>query len=229
MTKFGYTLTMLVASLGVAACTTDTTPADPTQNQPPPGSTTGGDGNTFDHDNNTISVWDLIDRLTKEGPPSFSAQVHSCSKPRIATLANILTGVGINAANTAPSSAGLLFTSGTSALSGPNYSARVREGLDVTISAASREFDIFAAGATEIINGMPNLARCKDAAGTAAQLFDTSTPPKCVASGLTCILGVPATQAHLDLCNLTISKASTPQLGQRMAVAVMMAAAYTCE
>ena len=229
MTRFGQTLTILFgASLGMAACTdnidTTTTPTDPTMT-----GTTGGSDDTFDHDNNTISVWDLIDRLTKEGPPSFSAQVHSCSKPRIATLANILTGVGINAANTAPSSAGLLFTSGTSALSGPNYSARVREGLDVTISAASREFDIFAAGATEIINGMPNLARCKDAAGTAAQLFDTSTPPKCVASGLTCILGVPATQAHLDLCNLTISKASTPQLGQRMAVAVMMAAAYTCE
>jgi hypothetical protein len=76
---------------------------------------------------------------------------------------------------------------------------------------------------------VPTLKRCNDANGVAAQLFDTSTPPKCQASGLTCILGVPATQAHLDLCNLTITKASTPQLGQRLAVAVMMAAAYTCE
>lgn len=230
MTRFGHTLTILFgASLGVAACTdsidTSTTPTDPSQS----GSTTGSDTNTFDHDNNGISVWDLIDRLTKEGPPSFSAQVHGCTKPRVATLGNILTSVGINAANTAASSAGQLYTSGAAALGAPNFGARVKEDLAVTISGASREFDIFAAGAQEIITSVPTLARCKDASGTAAQLFDTSTPPKCQASGITCILGVPATQAHLDLCNLTIARASTPQIGQRMAVAVMMAAAYTCE
>jgi hypothetical protein len=229
MTRFGHTLTILFgASLGVAACTdsidtTTTTPTDPT-----PG-TTGGSDDTFDHDNNSISVWDLIDRLTKEGPPSFSAQVHGCTKPRVATLGNVLTSVGINAANTAASSAGQLYTQGTASMGGANFGARVPENLAVTISGASREFDIFAAGATEIITAVPNLARCKDANGVAAQLFDTSTPPKCQASGLTCILGVPATQAHLDLCNLTITKASTPQIGQRLAVAVMMAAAYTCE
>lgn len=228
MTRFGHTLTILFgASLGVAACTdnidTTGTPTDPTT-----GGTSGSDTNTFDHDNDSgISVWDLIDRLTKEGPPSFSAQMHGCTKPRITTLGNILTGVGINTANTANLSAGQLYTQGFSAMSAPNYAARVKEGLAVTISGASREFDILAAGATEIITNVPNLARCKDAAGTAAAVFDASG--KCQASGLTCILGVPATQAHLDLCNLTVTRASTPQIGQRMAVAVMMAAAYTCE
>jgi hypothetical protein len=224
MTRFGQTLTILFgATLGVAACTdsidTSTTPTDPSQS----GTTAGSDTDTFDHDNNGISVWDLIDRLTKEGPPSFSAQVH------VATLGHILTSVGINAANTATSSAGQLYTSGAAALGGPNFGARVKEDLAVTISGASREFDIFAAGATEIMTNVPNLARCKDASGAAAQLFDTSTPPKCLASGFTCILGVPATQDHLNLCNLTITRASTPQIGQRMAIAVMMAAAYTCE
>jgi hypothetical protein len=230
MTRFGHTLTILFgASLGVAACTdnidTTTTPPDPTTG----GATTGSDGNTFDHDNNGISVWDLIDRLTKEGPPSFSAQVHGCTKPRNATLGNVLTSVGINAANATAGSAGQLYTQGAAAMGGANFAARVPENLAVTISGASREFDIFASGATEIIAGMPNLKRCNDANGAPAQLFDTSTPPKCLASGLTCILGVPATQAHIDLCNLTITKASTPQIGQRLAVAVMMAAAYTCE
>ena len=108
MTRFGQTLTILFgASLGVAACTdnidTTTTPTtDPTST----GTTTGSDGNTFDHDNNGISVWDLIDRLTKEGPPSFSSQMHGCTKPRYATLGNILTSVGINAANATNLSAG---------------------------------------------------------------------------------------------------------------------------
>jgi hypothetical protein len=228
MTRFGHTLTILFgASLGVAACTdnidTTGTPTDPE----PSGTTSGSDANTFDHDNNGISVWDLIDRLTKEGPPSFSAQMHGCTKPRVATLGNILTSVGINAANTTARSAGQLYTSGAAAMGAPNYGARVRENLSVTISGASRMFDILAAGAQEIITNVPNLARCKDASGTAAAVFDASG--KCQASGLTCILGVPATQAHLDLCNLTITRASTPQIGQRLAVAVMMAAAYTCE
>jgi len=229
MTRFGHTLTILFgASLGVAACTDSIDTTTPTTDPTSTG-TTGGSDDTFDHDNNGISVWDLIDRLTKEGPTSFSSQVHGCTKPRVATLGNILTAVGINAANTAASSAGQLYTSGIAAMGGPNFGARVPENLGVSISGASREFDIFASGATEIINSVPTLPRCKDANGAFAQLFDTSTPPKCQATGLTCILGVPATQAHLDLCNLTITKASTPQIGQRLAIAVMMAAAYTCE
>lgn len=228
MTRFGYTLTILFgASLGVAACTDPIdTPTSPTDPQPS-GTTSGSDDNTFDHDNNGISVWDLIDRLTKEGPPSFSSQMHGCTKPRYATLKSVLTSVGINAANATNLSAGQLYTSGGPAMGSPNFSARVRENLSVTTSGASREFDIFAAGATEIITNVPNLARCKDAAGTAAAVFDASG--KCQASGLTCILGVPATQAHVDLCNLTVTRASTPQIGQRLAVAAMMAAAYTCE
>jgi hypothetical protein len=227
MTRFGHTLTILFgASLGLAACTDSIDTGSPTD--PQPTGTSGSETNTFDHDNDSgISVWDLIDRLTKEGPPSFSAQMHGCTKPRVATLGNILTSVGINTANTAVRSAGQLYTQGGTALGGANYAARVKENLAITISGASREFDIFAAGAQEIITNVPTLARCKDAANTPAAVFDASG--KCQASGLTCILGVPATQAHLDLCNLTITRASTPQIGQRLAVAVMMAAAYTCE
>ena len=224
MTRFGHTLTILFgASLGVAACTDniDTSNPDPL----PSGSTAGSDGNTFDHDNNGISVWDLIDRLTKEGPPSFSAQVHGCTKPRVATLGNVLTAVGINAANTAASSAGQLYTSGTAALGGPNYGARVRENLAVTISGASREFDIFAAGADEVIAAFTagTIARCPG-----ALLFDP-TSNTCRPDGITCLIGQPATSRHLDYCNLTIQNASDVATGQRLAVAAMLAAAYTCE
>ena len=49
MTRLGYTLTFLLgASLGVAACS-DSIDRAPPDNTPPPGATTGGDGNTFDH------------------------------------------------------------------------------------------------------------------------------------------------------------------------------------
>jgi hypothetical protein len=228
MTRFGYTLTILLgASLGAAAC------SDPIEDntQPPdqtnPGDTSSGDPDTtFDHENGGISVWDLIDRLTKEGPPSFSSQMHGCTKMRYATLGNVLTAVGINKTNTANLSAGQLYSSGGPALGVANYGARVRENLAITTSAASREFDILASGATEVITAIPTLERCK-VGGVAAQIFDANN--QCVASGIECIIGVPATQGHLEFCNLTIARASTPDIGKRIAVAAMMAAAYTCE
>ena len=226
MTRLGYTLTMLVgASLGVAACSGSVEdmapPSDPTT-----GGTTGSAGTTFDHDNDQISVWDLIDRLTKEGPPSFTSQMHSCSKVRYATLGNVLTSLGVNLANTATPSAGELYRDGAAALGAPNYANRIRENIAITTSGASRMFDIFAAGADEIINALPTLPRCQSG-GTGPVLFDASN--LCQASGITCLIGTPATQGHVDLCNLTITRASDPTVGKRMAVAALLAAAYTCE
>lgn len=225
MTRFGSTLTILFGASLVAACTGDIEGTTDTET-PPPGTTTGSEDNTFDHDNSTISVWDLIDRLTKEGPPSFSSQMHGCTKIKYATLGNILRSVGVNTANATANSAGKLYTDGGPAMGAPNYGARVRENLSVTTSGASREFDIFAAGATEIINAVPGLARC-NVGGTPAAVFDANGV--CQLSGLTCIMGMQATDAHVELCNLTVSKASTPDIGKRLAVAAVMAAAYTCE
>jgi hypothetical protein len=112
------------------------------------------------------------------------------------------------------------------AMGGPNFANRIRENIDITTSGASREFDIFAAAADEIITAIPNLARC-NVAGTPAVLFDANN--QCQASGITCMIGTPAQPAHIALCNLTVSGASTPQVGRRLAVATLMAAAYTCE
>jgi hypothetical protein len=226
MTRLGYTLTMLFgASLGLAACTDsiqDTTPSD----TPPTGPTTGSDGTTFDHENDGISVWDLIDRLTKEGPPSFTSQVHSCSKVRYSTLGNVLSSLGVNLANTANPSAGELYRDGAAAMGAPNYANRIRENIAITTSGASRMFDIFAAGADEIIAALPTLPRCQSG-GTGPVLFDANN--QCQASGITCLISTPATQGHVDLCNLTITRASDPTVGKRIAVAALLAAAYTCE
>jgi hypothetical protein len=227
MTRFGYTLTILIgASLGVAACTDNLD--DGTTTQPPPGTTTGTEDTTFDHDNNQISVWELIDRLSKEGPPSFTSRMHPCTKPRYATLANILRSVGVNLANATALSAGQLYRDGDSAMGAPNYAARIRENINVTTSGASKEFDIFAAAADEIIAAVPTLARCQ-IGGVGTQLFTTATPPTCNAAGLTCLMGVPAETEHVLLCNVTITRATDPTTGKRLAVAALMAAAYTCE
>jgi len=220
MTNFKFKMTILVASFGAVACTTDI--EDEPQNVPPPGSTSGSEETTFDHENDGYSPWDLIDRLAKEGPPRYTSRVHSCPKVRYATLGNVLRSVGINTANATNLSAGQLYTSGFNAMGGPNFANRIRENIAVTTSGASRAFDVFAAGATEIITAMPTLARCGG-----ASMFDATG--QCRADGITCLIGQPAQPAHLDFCNLTVTSASDVGTGQRIAVAAIMAAAYTCE
>jgi hypothetical protein len=226
MIRTAYIFTIwLGASLGVLACT-DPLPDAPPANTPPPGSTTGGEGTTFDHQNDTISVWDLLNRLTEQGPPSFTSQMHGCSKLHYSTLGNVLRSFGVNLASTAVDSAGQLYQSSRPVLGGPNYATRIRESAVITTSQASREFDIFASAASEIIAALPSLLRCR-VGSVSPVLFDASN--MCHAEGISCLIGSPATQANVDLCNQTILRASTPDVGKRLAVAVMLAAAYTCE
>lgn len=194
---------------------------------PPPGSTSGDQTTTFDHDNDGISPWDLVDRLQKEGPPKYTSHVHSCPKVRVATLGNVLASVGVNVNNTAGLSAGDLYRNGLNAMGQPNFANRIRENIATTTSGASREFDVFAAAADEVIANIGTLERCKDAQGNPAQLFDGTDV--CQPSGITCLIGQPASLAHLDYCNLTIQNASDHATGKRLAVAAMLAAAYTCE
>jgi hypothetical protein len=217
-------MTIMVASFG-AACTSDLDTTEPTDNTPPPGSTTGSEETTFDHDNN-YDPFELIDRLATEGPSRYSSKVHGCPKVRYRTLGNVLTSLGVNATNTAALSAGQLYRDGFNAMGGPNYANRIRENVSITTAGASREFDIFAAAAPEIIAAVPNLARCKDASGTSALMFDGNS---CRADGITCLIGVPAQPAHVDFCNLTVTNASSIDVGKRIAVAALLAAAYTCE
>jgi hypothetical protein len=218
-------LTILVASFG-AACTDDTTPTETPDNTPPEGSTSGTEAETFDHDND-FDPFAVIDRLSKEGPARYTARVHSCPKVRFRTFGRLLTSLGVNVANTTPLSAGAIYRDMTSynAMGGPNFGARIRENITITTSGASRAFDIFAAAAPEIITAVPTLQRCQSG-GVPAVMFNGNT---CDPTGIACLIGAPATLGHIDFCNLTVSNASTPDIGKRIAVAALLAAAYTCE
>lgn len=226
MKRIGYTLAILASAVLASACTDDLTPES--GNTPPPGSTSGGQTDTFDHDNSGISPWDLLDRLTQEGPPRYTAHVHSCPKVRYKTLGAVLTSLGVDPANTTSLSAGDLYTNGFTALGGPNYANRIRENIGITTSGASREFDIFAAAADEVIAAFGNPSSTLMTRCPGAVLFDPTTNA-CNPSGITCLIGTPATSRHLDYCNLTVTSASDPTVGKRLAVAAMLAAAYTCE
>lgn len=230
MMRYGFTLTILAATAAAPACSNSLDPiATPDAGTPigegPPTGTSGGSDTTFDHDNNTISPWDLINRLEVEGPPSFTSHMHSCPKVTYKNLGRILTSVGVNASNTAALSAGDLYTGGFNAMGGPNFANRIRENLAITTSGSSREFDIFAAAADEVIAALPTIPRCQ-VGGVGPVLFDGN---QCRADGISCLIGQPATLNHLDLCNLAITSASTPAIGKRIAVASLLAAAYTCE
>jgi hypothetical protein len=79
MSRIGMTLALLASSVLASACTDDLPPTntDPTGM----GDTSGSAGATFDHDEtNQISPWDLLQRLEQQGPPSYTAHVHSCQK-----------------------------------------------------------------------------------------------------------------------------------------------------
>ncbi len=217
-------LTILVASLGLAACggVDDGTTPD----ELPPGSTTGGEDTTFDHDNSGFNPFDLLDRLNEEGPPRFTSRVHSCPKVRVRTLGNVLRSLGVDMNEPGAVSAATLYSSGYNALGGSNYANRIRENINITTSAASREFDIFAAASDQIITNINTLERCK-VNGVGAELFDASNA--CRIDGITCLIGTPAQAAHLDFCNITVTSAADIATGKRIAVAALLAAAYTCE
>lgn len=222
-TNLAKTLLALAAAASFAACAAEETADDPPT---PEGNASGGEDNTFDHENTQVDVWALLERLQKEGPPKYTARVHSCPKMRYETLGRVLASRGVDVAGGAALSAGDLYRNGMQAMGAPNYGSRARENIELTTAGASRLFDIFVAGADEIIANMPTRPECQ-IGGVGAQLFNESN--QCLAEGITCLLGVPATASHIEVCNLTVSRASDPIVGRRMAVAVLAAAAHTCE
>jgi len=231
MNRFGTTLTILLgASLGLAACS-DSIETPSGDDQPggdtTSGGTTGSNGNTFDHENDGISVWDLINRLSVEGPPSFTSHMHSCSKVRYATLGNVLTSLGVNLADTTKYSAGQLYTAASTSMGIANYAQRVRETISVSASASSSTFDILAAAAPAITTALTTSARCQVNGVAGPALFDANN--QCNIDAISCLIGQPATQGHVDICNLSVTKASTTDIGKTIAVAALLAAAYTCE
>lgn len=229
MTRLGYTVTFLVgASFAVAACSGSID--DGPQEEPPQGGTAGSPEDTFDHENDSVSIWTLIDRLVKEGPPSFTSRMHGCVKVRYATLGNVLRGLGVrdlDVATPPAGSAARLYRAANNSIGTPNYPNRLRENTSLTTSGASSLFDIFAAGADEITTAMPNILRCQ-VNGVGPTMFD-ATGTKCNAAAITCLIGVPAQPAHVALCEQSIANATTPAIGRRIAVAALLAAAYTCE
>ena len=220
----------LAATLALAGCNPSAVMPDPGPEPfvPPtaPAGTSGNEETTFDHMNELeVDPFELLDRLAEEGPADFSARLHSCPKMRYLTIGRVLSGLGVDL-NGGAGSAGASWAGSDQALGAPNYEARVAESADLTTASAAKLFDIFVAAAPEIIANLPSVERCQ-IGGIGTSMFDDTG--SCTLDGITCVMGQPAELAHVDLCNRTISSASTPEVGRIIAVAALAAAAHTCE
>lgn len=194
--------------LALAGCTTDADIIDPS---------------FVGHGENP---WVVTEREQREGPPRYSSRIHSCTKMRVATLEHLLSSRGVDMQATDELAAGRILATSAVALGGPKYADRIRETTELGIATASKLFDIYVQAAPEIIARLPTIPACMRGT-TPAQLFDASN--RCVASGFTCLMGTPATAEHLAICNETVKRAENPESGKQLAVAVMAAAAHTCE
>jgi hypothetical protein len=170
--------------------------------------------------------WPVLDRIEREGPPRYTSRVHSCSKMRYLTLGNVLASRGVNLGDTTTTSAGDIYMTSKAGLGGGSLLARVRENVEVGLATESKIFDIFVQAAPEIIASMPGRPECQKN-GVGAVLFDASN--KCQLDGISCLTGMQATQLQVDLCNETVTKAEDIEHGKQLAVAVLAAAAHTCE
>ena len=165
--------------------------------------------------------YEELEKLQREGPPRYMSRVHGCTKMRYQTLGNVLASRGVAVGAAATDSAGKIYRDGRAALGASNYAARVRETIELGLATTSKVFDIFVQAAPEIIAAMPARPECGGAA-----LFEGN---RCNPDGVSCLLGVPATAAHLQICDQTVARAADVESGKRLAVAVLAAAAHTCE
>ncbi len=219
-----YLAPILLAAL--AGCTGEELEPTIDENPLPEGNASGGEDNTYDHPNANIDPFELLERLRQEGPPRYSARVHSCPKMKYDTMGALLASRGVNLGNTVALSAGRLWRESDQALGAPNYAARQREARELSTATASKLFDIFVQAAPEIIAAMPNRAECQ-VAGVGVTMFNAEN--QCNADGIACLIGVPPTASHLELCNLTVQRATDVEKGKQIAVASLLAAAHTCE
>lgn len=136
---------------------------------------------------------------------------------------------------TAPESPGFLYSTAEDAFSVPKMDSRRGEKDGHTTASAMRLFDIFIQAAPQIIANIdnPSLAPACVLNGQTHPMFDP-IDGSCVEESISCLLGTPATEDHVVLCNLILDKADPIDdedvtRKQHIAVASMLAAAHSCE
>lgn len=128
----------------------------------------------------------------------------------------------------------LYFTSGDAfGVAKPN--SRLAEKEEHTTASATRLFDIFVQAAPQIIAniGDPAKAPACTIGGKNLPMFHPGDGA-CVPESLSCLLGMPASDDHLLLCNLLVAKANPMDAAdlarkRAMAIAVLMSGTHACQ
>jgi hypothetical protein len=158
------------------------------------------------------------------GSVEVEARLHSCTKITYAALGQMLTSRGLDMTSTTKGSAGYIYTTGTSALGLADYPARVPEMLLPTAATESKQMDIFVAASTAI----PTTTAFAATTGcSGVTLLDTTGA--FTSDGLSCLMGKPATAAHLTIANQILDEAPDPMTGIQLAISTLLEAAHTCE
>ncbi len=202
---------------------------DPTNNGND--SESAGEENTFEHPDGlggeVRDPFEVLEERQEEGPPEVRARLHSCQKMQNEALGRTLAAFGVNLGATGdPAPAGQLFAQGRDALGGANYGSRRGEAITWTNSGATKFQDIWVMAAPEIIANLPAAVHCQ-IEGEGVTMFDEND--RCNEAAVTCLIGRPATDEHLAICNQIVSSASSIEDGKILAVASLLAAAHTCE
>jgi hypothetical protein len=206
---------------------------DPTTQIPnQPGAFAGGTDNTHDHmadlgGNGARDPFEVLAQRQEEGPPEIRTRLHSCQKVQYFAIQQVLLAFGVNLdAEADPPTAGQLFKSGAGAIGAANYDARVSETLVWSASGAAKLFDIFVQAAPEIIANMAAAPHCQ-VEGVGPQMFDAND--RCVEDAVSCLIGRPATEEHLAICDSLVGAATDVETGKKVAVATLLSAAHSCE
>jgi hypothetical protein len=192
------------------------------------GSLAAGEENTHQHEaqmgtgeNGVTDPADVRAAQAQVGSPEVVARLHGCTKIPVAALGTILSSRGVNIGSNTANSAGQLYRTGAAALGAPNFGARVPEATFASTASAAKMFDIFNAASNEIVTAFANSSGCN---GT--QLVNNNQFTK---EGISCLIGKPATDAHVALANTTITEAPNANAGIRIAISALLSAANTCE
>jgi hypothetical protein len=197
-----------------------------------PGKYAGGEENTFDHSDDlgmsgARDPFEILAQRQEEGPPEIRTRMHSCQKLQNAALREILVAFGVDIDATGDiETAGQLFKAGGGALGAANYDARVGESVVWTAAGAAKLFDIFVQAAPEIIANLPTVPQCQ-VDGVGPTMFDADD--RCVPDAVTCLIGRPAGEEHLAICDSLVQSATDLDKGKKIAVASLLSAAHSCE
>jgi hypothetical protein len=171
---------------------------------------------------------------TDANGPSCSANEQCfCPNPPCMQVGNEAGNQGMCVAK--PATPGLLYQSAADAFGFPRVDSRRGEKDGHSTASAMRLFDIFVQAAPQIIANIedPQLAPACVLNGQTHPMFDP-VDGSCVEESVSCLLGSPATEEHLVLCDLIIEKAdpNDPQdimKKRHIAVASLLSAAHSCE